>query len=73
MKHELFEELDAFRPKWQATYATLYAAARAAGVLNLYADYLKTKTGAQRARAFTEATGRCAPVETAAQQRNYGK
>jgi hypothetical protein len=50
MKHELFEELDAFCPRWQATYPTLYSAACAAGVVDLYRDYLKTKAARPRAR-----------------------
>jgi hypothetical protein len=50
MQHELFEELEAFCPKWQAAYPTLYSAARAAGVTELYADYLKTKAARPRAR-----------------------
>jgi len=44
-KHDLFWELEAFDPKWQMHYRTLALAARAAGVLNLYGDWLKSPDG----------------------------
>jgi hypothetical protein len=43
--HELFEELDAFDPKWQERYATVGDAARDAGVMELYCDWTTTDEG----------------------------
>lgn len=45
MTHELFEELDAFNPRWQAAYRTVAVAATAAGVSSLYLDWLRTPQG----------------------------
>lgn len=42
MKHELFEELEAFNPRWQQRYATIRDASIAAGVLPLYVTWLET-------------------------------
>ncbi len=45
MKHELFEELEAFDPKWQSHYANIAQAACAAGVMNIYRYWIKTREG----------------------------
>lgn len=39
----LFEELQAFDDKWQLKYATVYDAALAAGIIDLYSLYLLSK------------------------------
>lgn len=39
--HELFEQLEAFDPKWQQHYATLVDAAKAANAYMLYENYAK--------------------------------
>lgn len=46
--HELFEELDAFDPKWQEHYETLREAASAAQVLPMYYLYMSTADGSLR-------------------------
>jgi hypothetical protein len=45
MKHELFEELDAFHPQWRNNYATLRGAAIAAGCYELYVAWRRTDEG----------------------------
>lgn len=45
MKHELFEELDAFDPKWRDRYPTIGEAAGAAGVPGLYHEWRSTPEG----------------------------
>jgi hypothetical protein len=45
MKHELFEELEAFDPRWREHYATLEAAALHAGCIDLYKQWRKTPEG----------------------------
>ncbi len=45
MKHELFEELEAFDPKYRDHYATVRAAAIAAGVHDMYLAWRKTAEG----------------------------
>jgi len=47
MKHELFEELDAWNPKWQTVAPSIRSAAEQAGVMSLYLDWLSTPEGAQ--------------------------
>lgn len=49
---ELFDELDAFDPKWAEHYDTTEQAARAAGqeVLEMYLDHLRNDAQARRAR-----------------------
>lgn len=42
---ELFEELDAFDPRWQSGYRTIGHAAQAADVLDLYKKWLETPEG----------------------------
>ena len=44
-KHELFEELEAFDPKWQEHYRSLFEAATAAKVRDLLVQYLETPAG----------------------------
>lgn len=44
-KHELFEQLDAFDPKWQEHYSTLRYAACAARVEDMFFDWLQTSDG----------------------------
>lgn len=39
--HELFEELQAFNPRWQQDYCTLQAAASAAGLQDMYSDWCR--------------------------------
>jgi hypothetical protein len=51
-KHDLFWELEAFDPKWQMHYATVAVAARAAKVLPLYADWLKSADGVRYKRTL---------------------
>lgn len=41
--HELFEELDAFDPKWQLHFDTTETAAIAAGVYDLWQDFCRQK------------------------------
>ena len=50
----LFEELDAFDPKWQTHYDTLRQAADAAGVIDLYRAY--TANGRRSALEHTPDT-----------------
>lgn len=45
MKHELFEELEAFDPRYRDHYATVRGAAVAAGVYELYVAWRKTDEG----------------------------
>lgn len=49
-KLELFEQLDAFDPKWAEHYDTTEQAAHAAGVADLYDDYLVHNEQAREAR-----------------------
>ena len=44
-KHELFEELEAFDPKWQEKHKSLFEAAQAAGANDLLREYLETPQG----------------------------
>lgn len=53
-KHELFEELEAFNPKWQSHYASTVDAAYAAGVLDLYYAWKNSPDG-KRVTDFTKA------------------
>lgn len=41
--HELFEELEAFDPKWRLKYATTLEAAKAAGVHSLWLDWCQSR------------------------------
>lgn len=50
MKHELFEELDAFHPQWRTYYLSIAEAAAAAGVTHIYHEWLRTAEG----KAYTE-------------------
>lgn len=43
--HPLFEELEAYNPKWRTAYATLRAAAQSAQCLGLYYAWLRTPAG----------------------------
>lgn len=45
MTHELFEELDAFNPKWQTIYSSLPIAAKAAGVSKMFQEWLLSPQG----------------------------
>lgn len=45
VRHELFEELDAFNPKWQVKYKSLGEAALAANAIGLYNDFVRTAEG----------------------------
>lgn len=47
MKHDLFYDLEAFDPKWQMHYRTIALAARAAGVLGMFSEWLLTQEGRQ--------------------------
>jgi hypothetical protein len=53
--HPLFEELQAFDPRYQHRYPTLRDAAQAAGVMDLFADYLRTQDGHKYAREVATA------------------
>jgi len=44
-RHELFDELEAFDPRYQQHYPTLRAAAEAAHCVGLLEDYLHTAQG----------------------------
>jgi len=52
MHSELVDELDAFDPKWRNHYKTLHAAAVAADVEYLYAQFIRTGQGAKLVEAF---------------------
>jgi hypothetical protein len=41
-KHELFEELEAFNPRWQQRFPTIRDASKAAGVLPLFEEWLES-------------------------------
>lgn len=43
--HELFEEIEAYDPKWRQRYPTVRAAAQAAGCPELYTKWLLTPAG----------------------------
>ncbi len=47
-RHKLFDELDAFNPRWRLAYKTLRGAAIAAGVLTLYESYTEGTPEGQR-------------------------
>lgn len=57
--HPLFDELQAFNPRWQQDYCTLRAAATAAGVYALYVDWCRGRgehtAGCQPCRAMVAA------------------
>lgn len=53
LTQELTEELDAFNPRWQQVYPNKRAAACAAGVLELYNDWLETADGMRYAQTFS--------------------
>lgn len=42
MRHPLFDELEAFHPRWMDMYDTTEEAAKAAGVYELWVDWCKT-------------------------------
>lgn len=44
-RHELFDELDAFDPRWQSKYRSVISAAKAAGVGELLRDWLSSHQG----------------------------
>lgn len=44
-QHELFDELDAYDPKWQTHYDRLRDAAVAANCMNLYYEFMLTPQG----------------------------
>lgn len=54
--HELFEELDAWRPDWQQVAPRIMDAARCAGAraVELYAEWLHTEQGACYERLMYE-------------------
>lgn len=54
-KHRLFEELEAFDPRYAHKYTTLRAAAEAAGVVDVFNDYLRTSQGQTYAREIATA------------------
>jgi hypothetical protein len=41
----LFEELEAWKPRWREMYRTIWDAAQAAGSQDLYRDWIKTEDG----------------------------
>jgi hypothetical protein len=43
--HNLFEELEAWNPRWREQYRTLWDAAQAAGEQALYYAWIKTEDG----------------------------
>ena len=43
--HDLFEELDAWNPRWREYCRTVWDAAQAAGVADLYRAWIKTEDG----------------------------
>jgi hypothetical protein len=45
VKHELFEELEAWNPKWQQIARNIRDAAERAGALALYDSWLQTSEG----------------------------
>lgn len=45
MYHELFEELDAFDPRWRINFSSVISAAKAAGAESLLDQYLQTPEG----------------------------
>jgi hypothetical protein len=51
--HPLFEELQAFDPRYAKRFATLRAAAEAAGCVALFTDYLRSTEGQAYARDVT--------------------
>jgi hypothetical protein len=65
MKHELFEELDAFDPKWQEHYLSLRSAALAANCLELYDSWRKTPDGARVDRAVGGTPDYLSAIKTA--------
>jgi hypothetical protein len=59
----LMEELFAFDPKWQMHYRTIAHAARAASVLPLYAEWLKSADGVRYHRRMANVADATAFVE----------
>lgn len=52
MIHELFEELNAFDPKWPDHYLTIGEAAQYAGLTDLYRDWAQTTEGREHIELF---------------------
>lgn len=52
MKHELFEELEAWHPHWRKVSKSLRDAAEQAGVMDLYLEWLGTQEGAKYLQTF---------------------
>jgi hypothetical protein len=69
LRHDLFEELDAFNPRWQSEYRTIEAAAKAAGALELYQDWLRTEHGQHYLRNIRSAHDHAADNERRKAQR----
>lgn len=54
MKHDLFFELEAFNPRWQTRYRTVKDAALAAGVPDVFKQWLTTAEGQRYALLHTD-------------------
>jgi hypothetical protein len=65
MKHELFEELEAFDPRYREHYATVRGAAIAAGVHDLYLAWRKTPEGAACASITQDVPDYAGAIKTA--------
>lgn len=52
MTHELFDELDAWNPKWRQITRSLRDAAQQAGVMDIYLQWLGTPEGAAYLQKF---------------------
>ncbi len=76
MKHELFEELEAFDPKWQTHYPTILAAASAANVEGLYriwlANTVEGKDYFQRMKDVADTAGAIKRAQDSAERLPFG-
>ena len=75
MKHELFEELDAFDKHWRDHYATVRGAAIAAGVHDLYLQWRATPEGqacASITRDVPDYLGAVKAAQEAAERMPFG-
>lgn len=65
--HDLFDELDAFNPKWRDVYPTVRSAAEAAEVMGLYVDWTHTPEGMAYKSAFADVPDYAAAAKAAAE------
>jgi hypothetical protein len=65
--HDLFEELDAWNPRWRDYYRTIWQAAQACGVHTeiAYAAWIKTDDGRNYERLMYGVPNYQAAIETA--------